>query len=72
MKARHHGPHSAVDEQVLECRIQCSVLVIETAYVITRKPSDKNILLPYTCSILFPVDVTGHILADKPPKIPEA
>ena len=34
------------------------MLVIETAYVIMRKPSDKDILLSYTCSILSPVDVT--------------
>ena len=89
------------------------MLVIETAYVITRKPSDKTYfchihvlyyllfytiscsilslvvyyLLFYTisCSILSLVlyyllfytiscwcNLRGHIMADKPPKIPEA
>ena len=39
------------DEQVLEFPIQCSVLVMETAYVVMSKPSDKDILLSYTYSI---------------------
>ena len=56
MKAGHLVPHCAVDEQVMACRIQCSVLVMETAYVVMKKPSDKDISLPY--SILSPVDVT--------------
>ena len=32
LKDEHHVPHCAVDKQVLECRVQCSVLVMETAY----------------------------------------
>ena len=33
----HHVSHCFVDEQVLECPIQLSVLVMETAYVVMRK-----------------------------------
>ena len=61
MKAVHHIPHCAVDERVLECRIECSVLAMGTANVF-----DKDILLPYTYSILsliiYDVNLSGHIL----------
>ena len=59
MRAGHHVPHCAVGEQVLECRIEYPVLVMETANVVMSKPSDKDILLPYTYSTLSPVDATN-------------
>ena len=53
------------DEQVLEFPIQCPVLVIETAYVVMSKPSDKDILLSYTYSIpgIIPCwcNLRGHL-----------
>ena len=47
-----------MDKQVLEACAQCSVLVMETAYIVMSKQNNKDIRLSYTHSILSSVDVT--------------
>ena len=47
-----------MDKQVLECRVQSSERVMETAYILLSKPSDKDILMSKMYSILSSVGVT--------------